>query len=55
MNDDEPEDTVYFGGAWDASLEYTIGQGFEPMSHNGELRVSNMEWGKRRVSQSLST
>lgn len=43
------ETPEYIGAAWESSQDFTMGQGFAPMSRDGLILVSNREWDLRCV------
>lgn len=49
MGDDYCEDIVYIGCAWESSQDFTMGQGFEPISRDGVIRAANREMSRRRT------
>lgn len=56
MYDDDPAgpfNALSLCGAWDAAQAFVGGQGFEPLSRDGELKITNKEWQQRRESQSF--
>lgn len=53
MDDSDDGGAPPICGAWDASQAYVGGQGFESLSRDGELRITNKEWQQRRESLSF--